>query len=108
PEEVLSDIEQIAGTIDLSNLEDRIVDLAAALFDLSPPLAIALAERGAGVGVQQNGLDVLRAQLAIRLDTDAASPSALDQVQSRIADKGLRDFVRTVSPSVHRMSPSEV
>ena len=99
PENVIAELEQMAATIDPAGLRERAIEIAAVLFDLLPQAAIDLVERSAG----EPSLDVARATLALRLETDST-----ELLRSRITDQSLRDFARANSPRVAKLTAEEV
>ncbi len=108
PEGVMSDIEQIAGRIDPSSVRDRVVELAASLFNVTPSTAIELAERTVGPEQETAALDMLRATIALNVTPAANEPESAEFLRDRIVDKGIRDFARAASPAAHRLAAHEV
>lgn len=103
PENVLSDLEQMASSIDATALGKRAIEIAASLFDLLPEAAVQLVERAGIAGNSERSLDLARAMLSITLEKDSD-----DMVRSRITDQSIRDFARAYSPRIRRLSAEEI
>jgi hypothetical protein len=103
PENVLSELEQMVATVDPENLRDRVIDVAAALFDLLPQSAIALLEKCTGNFGGERTLDLARAMLSLRLEAEST-----EIVSALITDPTLRDFARANSPKAAKLSAEEV
>ena len=103
PENILAELQQMAETLEVGSLHDRGLDIAAGLFDLMPETAIKLVERSQGISAGEKSLDLARAMLALRLQTEAT-----EMVRARIANPVLRDFARAHSPKTSKMSADEV
>ena len=103
PENVITELEQMAAMIDPLGLGDRAIEIGAVLFDVDPQAAVDFVERSANGMSGEDSLDVMRASLAMRLDTDST-----EYVRSRITDQKLRDFARAASPRIARLASEEV
>lgn len=108
PENILAELEQMAGSIDATSLKERAVEVAVVLFDLLPQTAMNLLKTGIGNKVGDRSLDVARALLTIRLEAEAEKKTATEPIKSSIDDKTLKDFIRTNSPRAEKLSASEV
>lgn len=100
PENIIADLEQMANSVDPTTTRKRAIEIAASLFDLLPEAAIRIVEQTGIAGKSEHSLDLARAMLFMSLENNSGG----DLVTSRIADKGLRDFIRAHSPRVAKLS----
>lgn len=101
--EVEEAIDQLADQVPTRLPWEQIINLAIRIFDVRPQTAVALLERCAGAG-EGRVLDHALAALSL---TSNRSDSA-EELQTRIQDEALRDFVRAKSPALAVMKPEEV
>ncbi|MBV8859772.1 MAG: ATP-binding protein [Acidobacteria bacterium] len=103
PENVLTELDQMAANIDASSLKERAVKIAASLFEVLPVSALSLVEKSVGEDAGENALDIARATLAINL-----RPISDEDIKSRITDQSIRDFASAHSSRAGKLTVEEV
>lgn len=108
--ELVAELRRLHAEVDVSVLGEEAIEIAAALMDVAPDLAMDLVEKSAGTQGDHAARDLaflnltLRASVEPRTDTDRAD--TIERIRSRIENPRMRGLSRVLGGS-HR-SPEDL
>lgn len=99
-DELIERIRKLSEEVEPFDLEHRLEEIATDLIKIDPELALRIVERGGEAGSGEHSLDVAYMNLSFsnaiqsqnRNESSISSPGALNDIQSRIQDPGIREI----------------